>query len=351
MTEEIKPESEQQVSPGATLKQARLSAGLSLNDLATKLYVKPAEIEAIENDLLDSNKSRTFIKGYVKNYARAVGLNVVELSHAFDAYHKSGDTQPDSAKLQSFSKRVAKEANDNRWMMVTYFILLLFIGGFVLWYMQQPDLSFSQAADSADDNQTQEQEPPEEAPDFGEPESAFLQSTTLPSESVDLDGVIPERSATESNISDKEATSLLENSVSGEMASAEENKISASTALEPEQESETNTTQNLRTVDIQPIDASNLSEPVEPQDTITSTVSVVFTFEEDCWVNIVDASGEAIAYGVKKAGRVMDIQGVPPFNITLGLPQVVRIVYDGEEVDMSGFSGREIGKLVLPPQG
>lgn len=362
MTEEIKPESEQHVSPGATLKQARLSAGLSLNDLAAKLYVKPAEIEAIEHDLLDSNKSRTFIKGYVKNYARAVGLNVVELSHSFDAYHKNGNTQSDSAKLQSFSKRVAKEANDNRWMMVTYFILLLFIGGFVLWYVQQTDLSFSQAADAADDNQTQEQKPPVEEP-IVQPESTVLQSTTRSSDSVDLEsaalsGVSSESNSLESNRLENEPASLLknsENSDSAEMTSIEENIVNASTALvaekDPEQELVNNTIQTLQSVNNQPIDATEISELGESQDTNTSTVSVVFTFEEDCWVNIVDASGEAIAFGVKKAGRVMDIQGIPPFNITLGLPQVVSIVYDGEEVDMSGFSGREVGKLILPPQG
>lgn len=344
MTDEIKPESEQQVSPGATLKQARLSAGLSVNDLASKLYVKPAEIEAIESDVLDANKSRTFTKGYVKNYARIVGLNVVALGDAFDAFHNSGTLQSDNTKLQSFSKRVAKEANDNRWMMVTYFILLLFIGGFVLWYVQQPGASLPKSEVLVGEQQTPN------GNTAAQTKQATIVEEIAEEEPLEPDSIILSDSAV-----------LTQTQANNESQPVYDNQIAALNDVLAEQSSQKtdieaqdvqeDVVNSLRKVDVQPIDATNLPEPVEPQDTITPSVSVVFTFKEDCWVEIIDASGEAIAYGVKKAGRVMGIEGVPPFNIKLGAPQVVSIVYDGEEVDMSGFSGRQIGKLVLPPQG
>ena len=90
-------------------------------------------------------------------------------------------------------------------------------------------------------------------------------------------------------------------------------------------------------------------DTADPQ-TIVETVQLEFTFADDCWVNIVDASGEAIAYGVKVKGRVMPISGIPPFAVTLGAPQVVSISYAGEAVDLSAIPAGQIARFELPMQ-
>ena len=75
---------------------------------------------------------------------------------------------------------------------------------------------------------------------------------------------------------------------------------------------------------------------------------MVFTFVDDCWVNIKDASGEAIAYGVKQNGRVMEIQGVPPVEVTLGAPDNVRVSVNGETVDISSYQNGKTARFALP---
>ena len=82
---------------------------------------------------------------------------------------------------------------------------------------------------------------------------------------------------------------------------------------------------------------------LEPQ-----TIELVFEFADDCWMNLTDATGEDIAYGVKKAGRVMKVSGVMPFEVTLGAPDVVKISYDGVMVDMSRFPAGKSAKFSLP---
>ena len=75
---------------------------------------------------------------------------------------------------------------------------------------------------------------------------------------------------------------------------------------------------------------------------------MTFTFDDDCWVNIKDATGEAIAYGVKQSGRVMEIQGVPPVAVTLGKPDNVRISVNGDPVDITAFQNGQIARFSLP---
>jgi cytoskeleton protein RodZ len=80
---------------------------------------------------------------------------------------------------------------------------------------------------------------------------------------------------------------------------------------------------------------------------VTST-NVTFTFSGDCWVNISDATGERIAWGVKKLGYVMKISGQAPFNVTLGRPELVAIDFSDEIIDMSQFNAGNIAKFTLP---
>jgi len=82
------------------------------------------------------------------------------------------------------------------------------------------------------------------------------------------------------------------------------------------------------------------------QETVESTV--VFTFAGDCWVNITDATGERVAWGVKKTDYVMTIKGVAPFNVTLGKPELGTIDFAGQNVDMSQFNAGNIAKFTLP---
>jgi cytoskeleton protein RodZ len=80
----------------------------------------------------------------------------------------------------------------------------------------------------------------------------------------------------------------------------------------------------------------------------TAPVELIFEFSGDCWMNLTDATGEDIAYGVKVKGRVMPVTGIPPFVVTLGAPEVVKIRYAGERIDMSFLPFGRIAKFDLP---
>ena len=76
--------------------------------------------------------------------------------------------------------------------------------------------------------------------------------------------------------------------------------------------------------------------------------TAIFTFAGDCWVSIYDATGERIAYGVKKPGYVMTITGQAPFKVDVGRPALTSIEFNGETIDMSQFDKDNIAKFTLP---
>ena len=300
-------------SPGQVLREAREEQGLTQQAIADKLYLKVGIIDDLEQNRIDDSTSVTFFKGYVRLYAKNLGLNPEEVLTLFNQYHT---TPKPPAKLQSFSRRVAKQAHDDRWMMVTYGIAIVLIAGVVVWWYQQ-SANDSNELPAATQN-AQQQSAPTLANREPQPEPVVTQSDESPTSEV----------------------------ITGDADTEMPNQPSQQYVTEDS--SSPVDTMSDESLDTKPPTTDEASPQVMSEG--GETVALVFNFSADCWVNITDASGEAIAYGIKAAGYEMQVSGLPPFEVTLGAPDVVQISYDGEAVDMSGFDPTRTAKFSLPMQ-
>jgi cytoskeleton protein RodZ len=323
------PSQENTPSPGRMLRERREALGLSQQQVAEKLFLKANQINDLEEDRLDDNASITFTKGYVRNYAKQLGLDSAAVIDAFEQKHVKADPP---AKLQSFSRRVAKQTHDDRWMMVTYLILLLIIAGIVAWWYQQP----------SDDTQ------PEESIVSSVKEEAG--STPLPASSTVGGTSTDDGNNTVSAVDSVNSQSIQQESDNPELPS-NNNRIQSAGEQSNEQainvpDESNNLTALITQNDDSTVDLGNVTNTSTTGD--LPPISMTFTFDADCWVNIKDATGEAIAYGVKQSGRVMEIQGVPPVEVTLGAPDNVRISVNGEPVDISAYQNGRTSRFSLP---
>ncbi|WP_297819621.1 RodZ domain-containing protein [uncultured Paraglaciecola sp.] len=288
--------------PGQILRQARERAKLSTQDIADKIKLKRALIEEIEQDNFDINISLTFVRGYLKLYAKHVH---VEETEVLNAYEKLSTQKREPAKLQSFSRRVANQSNDDKLMLVTYLISAVIITLVVIYWFQQS------STDATASNVTKY------------PENVISQE------------ILPlEQTLT------SDAATLLSPQINVNMSSDDSNVtkelITDNQSISPEKYSDTDSLAVLA-------DATETSI-VETK----APVKLIFEFSGDCWLNLTDATGENIAYGVKVNGRVMPVNGIPPFVVTLGAPEVVKIRYAGESIDMSFLPSGRIAKFNLP---
>ena len=313
-------------SPGQLLREAREKQGLSQQAIANKLFLRVNIISDLEENRLDENTSVTFFKGYVRLYAKNVGLNPEELIALFEQYHTAPKPP---AKLQSFSKRVAKQAHDDRWMMVTYIIALILLAGVVVWWYQQPanddDFVPSSTTTSTTSSSLAASQPSASAVNTDD-DSAYIENSDEKSDALlnddegGADDTYPDEVLTTPEVSDTNTAPLEEQDSSDTTDSDLESRLS--------------------------LPATN---PETSQDE-AGKVSLTFTFAGKCWVNVTDSTGEALAFGIKAEGYVMSVSGVPPFEVTLGAPHVVQIDYDGDAVDMSGFDPKRTAKFYLPMQ-
>ena len=84
MTDSPQVELDIVMSPGALLKAGREEQGMSQREAADRLNWMPGYVSVIEGDNYEKLRNPAFARGYVKAYARLVGLNTDELVASFD---------------------------------------------------------------------------------------------------------------------------------------------------------------------------------------------------------------------------------------------------------------------------
>lgn len=299
------------ISPGSMLQEAREKLSLSQEDIAKKLNFRPSLVANMEQDYFDASLPATFNRGYLVSYAKLVSIDVEEILASYDVL---GAANIQRNEMQSFSKQTVKEAEHSRVMWLSYLILIVLVGLTALWWQQDNKQDTSLVINASASKPTVNVKQNEQQVD----EQALGQAV----ESNDTaDKVVSD--ATEESI-ETAATTTQEQTLQTEQVqqaipAESREQLTTQNALESEQQAE---------------------EPL--------VAHAVFTFSGDCWVNIYDATGERIAWGIKKSGYVMNIDGVSPLRITLGKPELASIVFNDEPIDMSTFNRGNIAKFTLP---
>ncbi|MBY7961509.1 DUF4115 domain-containing protein [Vibrio fluvialis] len=293
-------ESTPKVQPGTLLKEKREALGLTQKQVADRLRLRVTIIQNIEENNFDSDLVATFTRGYLRSYAKAVGL----AEHlVLDAFEESVTPEPQEQTMQSFSKKTKREKHDSRIMTITWIILLVIIGMSSLWWWQnneqdtlKPDQSaeaVSAVADQAAAPATEEVQP-----EFNtiEPTQAEAESDAQPSEEPTGDEMAME-----------------------DPAPAQEEAV-----VEPQ------------------------TTPAAPTAEATSGDLLTMNFSSDCWVQVKDATGKTLSTGIKKAGETLNLRGQKPLQVILGAPEGVSVTFASEPVDLSGYTSGKVARFTLP---
>ena len=96
-TENLNTTSTQIVLPGAALKQAREAKGLTVEEMAAISNLTKQVIRGIESDSYDDLAGLSFVRGYLKLYAKKLGVDETEILEPFDAWkrERAGEGHPE----------------------------------------------------------------------------------------------------------------------------------------------------------------------------------------------------------------------------------------------------------------
>ena len=71
---------------GEKLKSARESIGVSIEEVAEDLKLRPSQIENIESGNSEAFKDMFYLKYFIRDYAKYLGLNKEDLVDEFNEY-------------------------------------------------------------------------------------------------------------------------------------------------------------------------------------------------------------------------------------------------------------------------
>ena len=71
---------------GETLKETRESIGISIEEAANDLKLRPSQIENIENGNMDAFQDIFYLKYFIRDYAKYLGLKYEDLIDEFNEY-------------------------------------------------------------------------------------------------------------------------------------------------------------------------------------------------------------------------------------------------------------------------
>jgi cytoskeleton protein RodZ len=72
-------------SPGQLLRSGREAAGLTIQQVAEKLHLLQSVVSSLEKDSYERIRGDTFVRGYMRNYAKLVGLDGDEVVGCYNA--------------------------------------------------------------------------------------------------------------------------------------------------------------------------------------------------------------------------------------------------------------------------
>ncbi|MGW2649099.1 helix-turn-helix domain-containing protein [Streptomyces sp. NPDC001393] len=121
---------EARVSVGRALQQARIAAGLTVDDVSTATRVRISIIHAIESDDFAPCGGAVYARGHIRTLAKAVHLDPAPLVAQYDAEH-GGRPAPTPAAPLFEAERIRPERRGPNWtaaMVAAIVVVIGFVG-------------------------------------------------------------------------------------------------------------------------------------------------------------------------------------------------------------------------------
>ncbi|MGF6112231.1 RodZ domain-containing protein [Pseudomonas frederiksbergensis] len=328
------------VNPGETLRQARESNGWSLAEVALKLNLTVNSLGNLEAGAFDKLPGHTFARGYIRAYAKLLGMDQTVLVQQFD---QSTGTDSQGSNVHSLG-RIEEPVRVSHTILriVSLLLLIAVIGGGFVWWQDQTSLRTKDLATLA--------------PEHVEVEGADGTTQIHP-----LDE--PEDQAVAEGQTEAGTALALPQSETSSEAPAEAEATAPTPAPVAPAATPAAPAHNAAPVVAAPVapapaaPAPTVAAPVAPAAVAPAATAaaapvagqgqVQLLFTADCWTQVTDGSGKVLLSGLKRKGENISVSGKPPFAVRLGFARGAQVSYNGQVVDVAPFTSGETARLKL----
>ncbi|CAI8404072.1 MAG: Cytoskeleton protein RodZ [Oceanospirillaceae bacterium UBA2001] len=326
--------------PGHLLREAREERGYSQKEAARDLHLTSKVIDALEESNFDIISSSLFARGYIRSYARHLGLDGQALVAEFDAIY--GVPNQNKKPMPGVHQLGQQSKPGDTWVKLISIIFVIgLVVASVLWWQHQNGGSMLQrlnnvtlsntAADlvveslGEDDNSSDMEllaaNPSEVGATVSDDQAA---ATEAPVQTLDVAEIVAV----------KPIVTALSEAVS---VSPEMSDVSDSSALNPEIIAVPAVAQTEESTGAADVAALGPNEAL-----------LMMAFDKDCWVEIKDGNGKMVLSDLYASGSTIEQVVTAPIEILLGRSSgVAQMTFNGEVIDLKPHTRKDIARLTL----
>ncbi|MHA6494222.1 RodZ domain-containing protein [Pseudomonas borbori] len=333
------------VNPGESLRKARESKGWTVAEVAGQLNLTVQRLGQIEAGAFDKLPGHTFARGYIRTYAKLLGMDQNRLVMEFDQLTGSDAAGSSVHSLGRIEEPVRYSQGILRFVS---FILLLALAGIgFYWWQGQSSNQAQQSATSIGHVEVEGADGATQIHVLDEPEDQAVADAQVGTE-LNLPSVSAEVAAQPQPAAP----------APGDESAPLEPGIVQTPAGEPAATAESTPSTPEAAVDAGETDAaaSSADMPAEPAVAEAAPVLaageglVAVQFTADCWVQLRDASNKVVFSGLKREGENLRLVGKAPLELRLGFARGAQVSYNGEPVNVAPFVTGETARIKLGGQ-
>ncbi len=284
--EEVQQETPEILSElGGAFKRAREAQKLTIQDVRNRLHLNENQIIALEQDDFGAFGDSTRARGFIRTYARLLGLNEESLLEKHRQLYPSETLNALDVKTETLARVAQPSAMPRYGLFLAGFVLLALL----IWFLSTLNFSSSSQENEVDLAAAQES----------------LSEPVLPSPE-------PVEEVAEQN-------------------AAKEIQLPAAP-------------QNAEL----PKPAATASVATTSAKTVLNAGSLKFVVSSDTWVDVKDSSGKSIFTKVLKPGFDDVVQAAPPLKVHIGNVKGTQLFYNSKAVDYSSSVNGNTARVSLP---
>ena len=321
---------------GERLRSARMACNLDMAKLAARIHLTSDLVDALERDDYSEMPARVFVRGYVRNYARAVNLPAESVLAQFDRQWPEEDYQ---VRLDESPRLAADPHPRRRWPgLVTWLVVLAVVGLTLMWWQGYLDRYLTQWQEGTATTQvTAPSEQPsgtiagdpagsaDSLPLNGAPASDDTRSLALPLPPVKVSATEP-----------------------APLPAATSETAGESAGDAPVRQPASTPTAETVAAESPALAATPVAKEAVPEPT-GAPPQVVVRFLDDSWVDIRDSRREYKLIGIMKRGTERRLGGTPPYTVVLGNARAVELRVNGEPYDLARHTQRNVARFTFEP--
>ncbi|WP_337057211.1 RodZ family helix-turn-helix domain-containing protein [Pseudomonas sp. USHLN015] len=327
-------------NPGETLRQARESKDLSLAEVARQLNLTEQALRQLEAGSFDQLPGHTFARGYIRAYAKLLGMDQARLVTDFDLYTGTDATGSNVHSLGRIEEPVRLSQSVLRFVSFAILLVLGVIG--FLWWQDQAERRSGETADiSMEHVEVESADGTTQIHPLDEPEDQAVVEAQQGEEGAPGE-LSPEVAAQPEGTPPSAASTAPVQALPQSSAPATSAPVAPSVA--------TATTPAAPVAPAAPTAPAATAPAAPAQAPVVAAAGqglVRIQFVANCWTQVTDADGKVLLSALKRSGESVELAGRPPFELRLGYARGAQVSYNGQAVDVAPYTHGETARLKL----